>query len=220
MLLLEAIDEDVEMRDLIDDPLRNGDLSRALERIALGLAVFQQAELNGLPEMTPLGIVRHFRDGVHGFEVVVPEFATLARRLFQALEDRARELRPEPLVPTHGAFRHDQFLLSGGDMAAIDLDTLRLSGASADAGNFLGYLDVTGVRRPALKDAVETCAQLFEESVLRLPGVSSEWLLWYRAAAHVKKALRAFYSLDAKWPRIAGDLLPLAERTLATRVTS
>lgn len=217
MLVLEAINGGVEMRHLIENPSRNGDLGPALERIAYGLTVFQRAELPGLLELAPLGIVRHFRDGAKGLEVVAQEFATPVDRLFQALEDQARKLRPEPLVPTHGAFRYDQFLLSEGEMAAIDLDTLCLSGASADAGNFLGYLDVIGVRRPALKEAVETCAPLFEEAVLRLPGVSPDWLRWYRAVAHVRKALRAFYSLDAKWPRIVGDLLPRAERTLASR---
>jgi hypothetical protein len=73
------------------------------------------------------------------------------------------------------------------------------------------------VRRPELRPAIDVCATAFERAALALPGVTPEWLAWYRAAAHVKKALRAFYSLDMKWPRMTAELAEHASRAVASR---
>lgn len=220
LLLLEAVEDAVEVKDMLKEASKEGGATPALldvmVRAAEGIRAFQNVELNGLPEAPPLEVVRDLEAGTEGIDVVAPEFAAPASRMLRALTEQARELRPEPLTPTHGAFRHDQFLLAGSEMVAMDLDTLCRSGASADAGNFLGYLDVTAVRRPELKPAIEQCAAAFQEAALRLPNCSAEWTSWYRAAAHVKKALRSFYSLDPKWPGTAETLLSQAERALSS----
>lgn len=217
LFLIEAVDGAVELRD----ELRRGPLSArvedAMERAAEGLAAFQRVELEGLPELPPAEVVRDFARGAEGIEQVAPDLGAAVERALRALDEAARRLPPEPLVTTHGAFRHDQLLFAGDELVAMDLDTLCRSGLSADAGNFLGYLDLTVVRRPELEDAVRRCEAVFSAAALRLPGVTPEWLAWYRAAAHVKKALRSFYSLDRRWPHASSLLLERAQRTLAAQ---
>ena len=82
-------------------------------------------------------------------------------------------------MPTHGAFRHDQFIVAGDRLVAMDLDTICAAGASADAGNFLGYLDVTAVRRRHLRPIVKECAAVFRDAARDQPFINREWLAWY-----------------------------------------
>ena len=149
---------------------------------------------------------------MEGLADVDPEAAGLVTRCLRTLEEQASRLPDEPMVTTHGAYRHDQILVRGERQAVLDLDTLCRSGASADAGNFLSYLDVTALRRRHLRPVIEDCAPAFEEEALRLPSVSSEWLAWYRSAGHVKKALRSYLSLDRRWPEMAEGLLGPLQR--------
>lgn len=218
LLVIEGVDGATEFKDIVKAG-ENGagrEVLHVIERAAEGLAAFHEIDLDGLDEMPPHEVVHDYAAGAEGIDVVAPEFAASAFRALAALDEQARRLRPERLVLTHGAFRHDQFLLAGEEMVAMDLDTLCRSGASADAGNFLGYLDVTGVRRPELRAATDRCAEAFSGTLSRLPDVSQEWTSWYRAAAHLKKALRSFYSLDPKWPQTVDELLSRAERALSS----
>ncbi len=93
----------------------------------------------------------------------------------------------------------------------LDLDTLARSGASADAGNFLAYLDLTGLRRPRLRKALAALRAAFLDA---LPEADSPWLPWYQATSHLKIGLRSFRSLDPAWPRLSTDLLHCADAAL------
>ncbi len=218
MLLFDAADDATKIRKLLRPALKNAQTKAALlghiSAAAEGLVAFQRTKIEGLPSETPHQLIANFRSDSAGIEAVAPELAHAVSNALQRLETAAGALSPEPLVPTHGAFRHDQLLHAEGRLIVLDLDTICLSGASADAGNFLGYLDLTAVRRPRLQPIIDDCARAFGEA-LRASGLTSlEWLAWYRAAAHVKKALRAFFSLEPNWPETTSRLLLLADETL------
>ncbi len=218
MLLFDAADDATKIRKLLRPALKDAETKRKLlgyiSSAAEGLAAFQQSPIDNLPSQTPHQLIANFRSDSAGIEAVAPELAHAVSNALQRLETAAGALAPEPLVPTHGAFRHDQLLHAEGRLIVLDLDTICLSGASADAGNFLGYLDLTAVRRPRLQPIIDDCARAFGEA-LRASGLTSlEWLAWYRAAAHVKKALRAFFSLEPNWPETTSRLLLLADETL------
>lgn len=217
MLLLEAVEDAVELKDVIkrarDDIDARATVTRAFERAAAGLASLQRIEVDALPAITPHALLRRFEASMEGMAEVDPEAARLVTRCLHTLEEEASRLPDEPMVTTHGAYRHDQILIRGDQQAVLDLDTLCRSGASADAGNFLSYLDVTALRRRHMRPVIEAGAPAFEEAALRLPSVSSEWLAWYRSAGHVKKALRSYLSLDKKWPEMAEGLLGPLRRT-------
>jgi hypothetical protein len=218
MLLFDAFDDVVKVRSLLRPSLKDAQakttLLRHIAAAAEGLVAFQRSPLADLPSQSPQELIATFREHSEGMEAVAPELQQATTRVLQQLEAAASALSPERLVPTHGAFRHDQLLDAGGGLVVLDLDTICSSGESADAGNFLGYLDLTAVRRPRLKPVIDDCTRTFVETLRTVGLTSPEWVAWYRAAAHVKKALRSFFALQPNWPETVDRMLSLAEATL------
>lgn len=218
MLLFDAIDDVVKVRTLLRPSLKDaGTKQKLLTYIcaaAEGLEAFQRSTIDNLPSQTPRELVDAFREDCLGIATVAPELAGAATSVLDKLESTARVFPAETLVPTHGAFRHDQLLDADGHLIVLDLDTICFSGASADAGNFLGYLDLTAGRRPRLQPIIDDCARAFVETLEDVGLTSPQWVAWYRAAAHVKKGLRSFFSLQPRWPETAQRMLSLAEVTL------
>jgi hypothetical protein len=218
MLVFDAVDDATKVRKLLRPSLKDEQsmttLLRHVAAAAQGLAAFQGCRLNALPSETPAEIVAAFRRAAAGIDAVAPRLARIAANALDLLDDTAHRLPPEPLVPAHGAFRHDQLLETGGRLVVLDLDTICLSGASADAGNFLGYLDLTAHRRPRLQPVIDDCANTFGETLLAMGFASPQWTSWYRAAAHVKKSLRSFFSLQPQWPETTARMIALAQSTL------
>jgi hypothetical protein len=218
MLLFDAIDDVVKVRALLRPSLKDAATKQKLlgyiSTAAEGLVAFQRSPIDNLPSQTPQVLIDAFRDYCAGIATVAPEFAAAATRLLDQLESASRVFPAEPLVPTHGAFRHDQLLDASGRLIVLDLDTICSSGESADAGNFLGYLDLTAVRRPRLQPIIDECARTFAGKLRDVGLASPHWVAWYRAAAHVKKGLRSFFSLEPNWPETAQRMLALAEATL------
>jgi hypothetical protein len=183
---------------------------------AEGLRAFQRTELAGLAVVTPQDVIRQFRSDVDSVRHVAPSLAVSLARQVDRLEAEAARLVPEPMVPTHGAFRPGQLLLCPDRLVVFDLDTLCAAGASADAGNFLAYLDQMALRRPRLQPVVSECRAAFVDGLSR-PASDAAWLSWYRAASLVKLAFRSFFSLAPSWPETTHDLLGCAERALTGR---
>jgi len=165
--------------------------------------------------VTPPSLVAKLRRGVALVRSVEPPLADSIEERVVALERSLGALAPEPLVPTHGAFRHGQLLLRPDGLVVLDLDTLCRSGASADAGNFVAYLDSLALRRPRLASVAERCREAFVATLQGPPDSRAAWLAWYRAASHLKVALRSFLSLSRRWPERAAALLECADRALA-----
>ena len=218
MLLFEDFAGATKVRTLLRPALKDAATKQQLlgyiSAAAEGLAAFQQSPIDNLPSQSPQELVDAFRKDCAGIAAIAPDLAAEATEVLDRLQSAARAFPPEPLVPTHGAFRHDQLLHAEDRLIVLDLDTICLSGASADAGNFLGYLDLTAIRRPRLQPIINDCARTFVAAVKGAGQTSPQWVAWYRAAAHVKKGLRAFYSLKPNWPETATRLLSLSGDTL------
>ncbi|MEN8185320.1 MAG: hypothetical protein ABFS46_22600, partial [Myxococcota bacterium] len=185
-----------------------------IARAAEGLRFLQQTPADGLPRVAPRDLVAGFRRSTTRFPQVAPRLAAGLERSLRGLERAADQLPAEPLVPTHGAFRLHQLLPCDGKLGVLDLDTLCRSGASADAGNFLAYLDALALRRPRLEALLGDCANAFLEALGPSPDRSG-WLSWYRAASLVKMAFRCFLRLAPGWPETSRALLREADEQLA-----
>jgi hypothetical protein len=224
MLVSKALEDGTELKDLITNAPGNSQdkhiLRDQMVRVAEGLDSFQRITVDGLCSITPTDLIGDLKKGAKALGHVAPTLAQTVQRQLCALEIQARQLPPEKMVLTHGAFRHDQLLLCASKLSILDLDTLCIAGSGADAGNFLGYLDRMVLRRRRLRPNIEECAETFMEALCQQGIAPCKWFAWHRAAANVKNALRSFFSLDTEWPETAEGLLQLAERTLATLSTN
>lgn len=215
MLLLPAVEGGTGfgqwLKPVVDGGAGAGKLVAQVERAGRGLVALQRCELPGLPVVTPDDLVAKLRDSAVAIRAVAPGLGRAVDERLAALDRALARLAPEPLVPTHGAFRHGQLLLLPETLVVLDLDTLCRSGASADAGNFLAYLDFLALRRPRLRPLVERSQQAFVNAL----GETTGWLSWYRAASQLKVALRSFLSLTTRWPAHTEGMLECVDRALA-----
>ncbi len=213
MLVLEALEKAVGARSLlkqaVEDPVARRRARDVFARTAETLLEFQQAVIQGLPAITPQALLRYYQRKIDRVSQIAPELTDTIGTQLARLETEASELPTEPMVLSHGAFRHTHLLLCGDKLGLVDLDNLRLSGVSADPGDFLAYLDRTALRRPALRPIIEELEAAFVAGLRRRRSIDMRWVAWHRSAAHVKWALRSFHSLSLKGRLCAEDLAAL-----------
>jgi hypothetical protein len=200
------------LRPARKDPAAREVLLGHVARAGEGLGFLQRSAGPRLPTLTPRDLLDDFRRTTARVGRVEPELAKRLGDALTALEHAAADLPEERLVPTHGAFRIDQLLPCRGKLGVLDLDTLCLSGESADAGNFLAYLDAFAGRRPRLEGVLAECRNTFEDAC---GAPSRRWLAWYRAASLVKVGFRAFLRLAPGWPATSDELFRKAHQLLA-----
>jgi hypothetical protein len=204
LLLFESLEGGAEVGSLLraarTDLAARSLLRETVARAAYGLADLRRAEVGPLPTESPYRVLDRLRRGYDEVAAVAPRAARALAGALDRLEHEGRGLPREPLVLSHGAFRHDQFLLHQGHLVLVDHDGLCIAGAGADAGNFLGYLDVLALRRPRLAPVVRDCERTFL-AALEEQRVDVGWLDWHRTAARVKYALRAVFALAPGWPQ-------------------
>lgn len=214
MLVLEALEGGVAMSALLKDargnPSAKTTLLAGVAAVAEGLVPFQRTVVEGLPCVTPAQSLRWLGRKAKGLCHVAPDIADSIEAQLLRLEEKARRLPPEPMVLAHGAFRHAQMLVCGDKVGVVDLDGLRLSGASADAGEFLANLDKIAVRRSRLRPVVGEMVEAFIAGLGGHPYLDRRWLAWHRSAGLVKCALRSLLSLSVKGKEVAEDLLTLS----------
>jgi hypothetical protein len=212
-LVYEALEGVEDIRSLLidaaEDPAARIALRRYVIAAAEGLPCLQRLAVDGLDTFPPTEILRWTAGKLKGLHLVDPAIAQAAEQRLSALQEEANRLPAEPLVVAHGAFRHLQMLGRGDRLGVIDFDELRLAGQSADAGEFLSCLDRTAVRRPGLKPVVEEMAEVFLSVLDRQDGFDPRWIAWYRAAANLKNALRAFVDLSPRSDTSADGFMTL-----------
>ncbi len=213
MLVLEALESATDARSLLrqaaGDPRARQKAREVFERTAGGMVQFQKATVEGLPVMTARALLLYYEKKINRVARVSPELADSIRAQLSCLEAEACRLPTEPMVLCHGAFRHTHVLLCGEKLGLVDLDNLRLSGASADAGDFLAYLDRVALRQPAQRPIIGELETVFVAALRRHRSIDRRWLAWHRSAAHVKWALRSFHSLSSKGGGPVEDLAAL-----------
>lgn len=191
---------------------------RLLEQVAWaaqGLRSFQQASPGPLRTVSPRDLLEELQRHTESVRRVAPELASRMEKTLRALGAALERLVPEPMVPTHGAFRLDHLLPVEGGVGVLDLDTLCRSGISADAGNFLAYLESLAVRRPRLQSLLRECASAFSDALPPGSADRGAWLSWYHCASLVKIATRGPLLLAPDWCESSHALIGRAEERLA-----
>ncbi|MCG8557574.1 MAG: hypothetical protein MJD61_20145 [Proteobacteria bacterium] len=231
-LLLAGLAGSTELSALIKqaphDRAQLGALRAHMQTAAAGLACLQQLNVGGLAEVAPHSALRWIESKLNGLQEIEPQLERTVRDLLEQLRRTAERMPPEAMVVNHGAFRYTQCVLGaapGGPprkMAVVDLDKLCLSGASADAGEFLSRFDMAVLRDPQLEPVIGHCEQAFVAALSEHSAAHpqadqhSGWQNWYRAFGDIKWALYSFLSLAPGWTRTSPCLLHNARDRLSS----
>jgi hypothetical protein len=219
MLVLAALEDGEEvvssMEKAVHDVQARRTLQEQVARMADGLLTFQTMVVEGLPFVGPEDVLGEHEKKTEELLQVAPTLAESIRSRLVVLATAARRLPAEEMVLSHGAFRLSHILCREEDLFVLDYDGLRVSGASADAGEFLGQADLTALKGPDMGSVVSDCQDVFLACLRKYRRIDPRWLAWHRAASHLKWALHQFVKLKPRWPEVTAGLLRVADDTLA-----
>lgn len=166
----------------------------------------------------PLGSAYTLDDHIARLESWLDDFGYSAvplllsmRKLLTHIKTRKEQVPAGKLVPSHGDFKYDQFLLDDGRYSLIDFETFCRAEAAFDAGCFCAHLPASlpvdweeaavaeGLRRRFLEDYAEAAGGLDRRRAALYEAVS----LGLRAASQVWVQRRG-------WRQRAGSMIDLA----------
>lgn len=230
LLLQPAVDQAVELnRAGFDAAVPAATRAAWLRAAGRHLAGLQRCALPGAPERSLAGDLDELAGYLPPLRQADPPLARRYQALLDGLARRVHAAPPPPPVAGHGAFRSDQFLLSGAAGAAgtaaagrrmprlvmIDLDGACRAEPARDLGNFLAYLDWKAIRRPDLAAVVaeaETAVLAGYAAERSLPA--PERLARCRATSLLKIAGRRYRSLSVGEWHLVPTLLDRAAALL------
>jgi ATP-binding cassette, subfamily B, bacterial len=169
------------------------------------VAALQRAPVDGLDEAPPERRLEAAMRKAALIGMVLPE---LAPRV-DALVGRLGATLPPPavLVPAHGDFHADQLLVSGGEIAVIDLDQLCRADPALDLATYAA--DVVRGRDRDLEAVHAVLAPLLDGYGGRPPGLE-----WHLSAAILERAAHPFHRQVARWPERVEAMVAAAEAGL------
>jgi streptomycin 6-kinase len=131
----------------------------------------------------------------------------LAAQLARRLVDGRSEVRP-----THGDFYAKQVLVSGDQVAFLDLDDAAMDEAEIDLGNFIAHLELEALRGRLTPSQVAEASDAFVEGYASLAGsLNLERIRIHTAAALFRLLPRPFRSRLPDWPEQTEAILNRAE---------
>jgi aminoglycoside phosphotransferase (APT) family kinase protein len=194
-------------------PHRNRQAFMDLARAAAGtLAALHAADV-------PFGAERHLERGIQRLEEALPDLTLIApalsptlRLLISQIDHRAGGNRSRPLVPSHGDFKWDQFLVRGGSYALLDFEFFCRAEPGLDLGSFCAYLPPSTAedwREAAAAELLRAAfLQAYEEQAGR--PVDLGRLALYESIALATRALGHAWAQGSGWELRAAQLLDLA----------
>jgi hypothetical protein len=198
LLLQRAVDGGAELHHVAFDEQRNvGERAEWMRKAGARLAGLHSAE-------RPPGPLRTLKDDVSELMSYIPIMAAPDPGLAREYSDEVKRLsQADELdltsVPSHGAFRTDQFMIQDGELVLIDLDGYCWAEPSRDIGNLLAYIGWKALRQPQYRSFVEQAREFFlagYESIKALPD--ERRIALFDAASRLKIGGRRYRSLSFK----------------------
>jgi phosphotransferase family enzyme len=215
LLLQQAVDGDEFHSMVFDNQTKPHDRARWMTTAGERLAGLHSAN-------DPRGPHRTLREDVEELSEYTPAIAASDPQLadLYSVEVRRVAMRAgdaSGTVPSHGAFRTDQFMIRGGELVLIDLDGYCWADPARDIGNMFAYLRWRSIRQPDHGPFVELAKSSFLEgygSTRDLPG--DRQVALFEAASLLKIAGRRYRGLTwTEWhlvPRLIRDSRHLLDR--------
>jgi aminoglycoside phosphotransferase (APT) family kinase protein len=157
-------------------------------------------------------VLAAFHASVPDLSFTSPELFVTARRLLDHLEARARRGTAGELVPSHGDFKWDQFLVSRGRYTLIDFESFCQAEPALDLGSFGAYLPPSTADDWRDSAAAELERAAFLKTYEEMSGrrIDLDRLSLYEATALARRAIAHMWTQSAGWELRASSLLDLA----------
>ena len=189
-------------------------LFNAVEGAADGLTGWQALAIEGVPLVRVDDVLESLNDDLDSIALVARSGAVSLRACLSDLEQLTASRRPDRAALSHAAFRHSHIYPLGDQLGLLDLDNLCLRDANADPGYFLAYLSFSSLKRPRLRALLQECRQLFLDRWRKAAAYDTGWLAFHTNAVLLKWVIRAFFSLEPKWPELFRAARELCRETL------
>ena len=161
-------------------------------------------------------------------EQYVPELASSARPVSEAVCASLASLPVDTLRPSHGSYKSSQLMVRDGDVFLVDFDQFCLADPALDVGYFLAYLRPAGLwyRRAGRREWFDEAAQAFRttyldrlaergESAATCAGIAGRAPV-YEAGLLLKIAVRRANRLHSPRPREVARVLDEVARCLGS----
>jgi hypothetical protein len=181
------------LRQLIREARRSGtdetdtELDDYVRKTGAALAALHGSGVGEGPRLDFTDEYEQLLDDLNKLVEVAPQLHGSAAPFLTSIQDLAAHYPADPPVPSHGAFRPDQVLLSDGDIGFVDFDGLCQAEPAHDVAEFLGKLrsvsltvgkgedDVIEAERlPALLTRSDQLGELFLSEYERYQSLSRE----------------------------------------------
>ena len=159
------------------------------------------------PDRMPAALAGLALDVAFVWPAINRRATALADQLARRLIDGRSELRP-----THGDFYAKQVLVSGDQIAFLDLDDAAMDEAEIDLGNFIAHLELEALRGRLTRSQVAEASEAFVGGYASVTGwVDSRRIRIHTAAALFRLLPRPFRSRLPDWPEQTEAILNRAE---------
>ena len=202
LLLQQAVDGDEFHSIVFNREVDSQDRADWMRTAGARLAGLHSSDEPLGPHRTLREDLDELSDYTPAIAVPDPELADLYSKEVSRVAVRGDEVSGS--VPSHGAFRTDQFMVRNGELVLIDLDGYCWAHPARDIGNMFAYLRWRSIRQPHHHPFVELAKESFLEGYGSVKGQpDNRFLALYEAASLLKIAGRRYRSLSwTEWPLI------------------
>lgn len=146
-----------------------------------------------------------------------PDLYVLTRDLLRQIVARARRIEPEPLVPSHGDYKYNQFLYDGERFGLIDVENFVQAEPSFDLGKYCGHLVPSMPEHWSDTSQANEARRLFLDAYQSVvPDYDGRRFPLYESLSLATRALVVTWSQTTNWEHTAQTLVALAYERLKT----
>ncbi|MDX2041600.1 MAG: aminoglycoside phosphotransferase family protein [Acidobacteriota bacterium] len=191
-----------------------------LERAAISLAALHQTSTGCSRQVGVADLLARFDEVERMVEMLQPASLPKLRSLLDRLKNQARQIGARPAATLHGDLHLKNFLVTGQQVALIDLDNLSVGDPLLELGSFIASLLYRNLAQA--KPVAES--RKLADAFVRAYAESVSWPLndsildWYIAATMIaERAYRCVTRLKSERPTLLDEIIALADQICARK---
>ena len=152
------------------------------------------------------------------FKMSAPRVFMLLRDLLKQIAAKAERLAPEPVVPSHGDYKYNQFLWDGTQYGLIDVEYFVQAEPSFDLGKYCGHLWPASPKDWSDTAQAKEARRIFLEAYTKVrPDYDGRRFAVYEALSLATRALVVTWSQGRNFQYMAETLTALGFEQLKSR---